>query len=123
MGHEWKDDQPIYRQLTDRIVEMLLDGVLGDGDPLPSVRDVAAEYRVNPLTVMKGYQSLVDRELVESRRGRGMYVTDGATDRLLVEQRRHFIEQEWPAIRATVQRLGLDWQALLQSIDEREGDN
>ena len=123
MGHEWRDDQPIYRQLTDRIVEMLLDGVLRDGEPLPSVRDVAAEYRVNPLTVMKGYQSLVDRELVESRRGRGMFVTDGATARLLAEQRTRFIEQEWPAIRATVQRLGLDWGELLQSVDKHEKDD
>src|SRR5262245_36925652 len=71
---EWNDSQPIYRQLRDLVVEMILDGVLGEGDPLPSVRNVASEYRVNPITVLKGYQQLVDERLVEKRRGLGMFV-------------------------------------------------
>src|SRR5688500_8891406 len=83
MDRDWNDSQPIYRQLRDRVVAMILDGVLNEGDPLPSVRNVAAEYRVNPLTVLKGYQQLVDEELVESKRGRGMFVNEGARDRLL----------------------------------------
>ena len=83
MDREWNDSQPIYRQLRDRVVAMILDGVLKEGDPLPSVRNVAAEYRVNPLTVLKGYQQLVDEGLVESRRGRGMFVNAGARALLL----------------------------------------
>ena len=71
MDREWNDSQPIYRQLRDRVVAMILDGVLKEGDPLPSVRSVAAEYRVNPLTVLKGYQQLVDEGLIESRRTKG----------------------------------------------------
>src|SRR5262249_41630746 len=77
MDREWNDSQPIYRQLRDRVVAMILDGVLKEGDPLPSVRNVAAEYRVNPLTVLKGYQELVDEGLVESRRGLGMFINAG----------------------------------------------
>src|SRR5688572_32548767 len=78
MDTNWTDSLPIYRQLRDRVVAMILEGVLNDGDPLPSVRSVAAEYRLNPLTVLKGYQQLVDERLVEKRRGRGMFVTEGA---------------------------------------------
>ena len=97
MEREWNDSQPIYRQLRDRVVAMILDGVLKEGDPLPSVRIVAAEFRVNPLTVLKGYQQLVDEELVESRRGRGMFVNAGARDLLLEGERQRFLEEEWPA--------------------------
>ena len=104
---EWNDGQPIYRQLRDRVVAMILDGVLKDGDPLPSVRQVAAEYRVNPLTVLKGYQELVDEEVVEKRRGLGMYVSGGARTRLLELERRAFLAEEWPRIAATIRRLGL----------------
>ena len=91
MDREWNDSQPIYRQLRDRVVAMILDGVLKEGDPLPSVRNVAAEYRVNPLTVLKGYQQLVEEGLVESRRGRGMYVNAGAPALLLTAERRRFL--------------------------------
>ena len=87
---------------------MILEGVLGDGDALPSVRNVAAEYRLNPLTVLKGYQELVDEGLVEKKRGRGMFVNDGARKQLLKDERKRFIEKEWPVIFATIQRLGLD---------------
>jgi GntR family transcriptional regulator len=113
MDREWNDSQPIYRQLRDRVVAMILDGVLKEGDPLPSVRTVAAEYRVNPLTVLKGYQQLVDEELVESKRGRGMFVNTGARELLLRGERQRFLADEWPRIHATIQRLGLTPKDLL----------
>jgi GntR family transcriptional regulator len=108
MDPKWNEDLPIYRQLRDRVVAMILEGVLVDGDALPSVRNVAAEYRLNPLTVLKGYQELVDEGLVEKKRGRGMFVNDGAQQQLLKDERQRFIEKEWPKIFATIQRLGLD---------------
>src|SRR5207247_9135168 len=101
---EWNDSQPIYRQLRDRVVAMILDGVLKEGDPLPSVRTVAADYRLNPLTVLKGYQQLVDEGLVETRRGRGMFVNEGARNSLLKGERQTFLDDDWPGIRATIQR-------------------
>src|SRR5918912_2453150 len=107
MAREWNDSQPIYRQLRDQVVHMILDNVLKEGDPLPSVRNVAAEYRVNPLTVLKAYQELVDEQLVETRRGLGMFVNAGARDLLLKGERRKFLAEEWPRVSATVQRLGL----------------
>ena len=108
MDPKWNEDQPIYRQLRDRVVAMLLEGVLGDGDALPSVRNVAAEYRLNPLTVLKGYQELVDEGLVEKKRGRGMFVNEGARTMLLKAERQRFLEKEWPAVVATIERLELD---------------
>jgi GntR family transcriptional regulator len=114
MDREWNDSQPIYRQLRDRVVAMILDGVLKEGDPLPSVRNVAAEYRVNPLTVLKSYQELVDDQLVEKRRGLGMFVNAGARDLLLKGERQKFLSDEWPRIYATIQRLGLDAEELLE---------
>ena len=93
MDREWNDSQPIYRQLRDRVVAMILDGVLNEGDPLPSVRNVAAEYRVNPLTVLKGYQQLVDEQLVEKKRGRGMFINAGARDLLLQGERQKFLAE------------------------------
>ena len=113
MDREWNDNQPIYRQLRDRVVAMILDGALKEGDPLPSVRNVAADYRLNPLTVLKGYQELVDEELVEKRRGLGMYVRDGARNVLLKGERQKFLAEEWPRIQETIQRLGLDARELL----------
>ncbi|SRR6266496_5776642 len=113
MDREWNDSQPIYRQLRDRVVGMILDGVLKDGDPLPSVRTVAAEYRVNPLTVLKGYQQLVDTELVETRRGLGMFVRAGARSLLLKSERQRFLAEEWPRVYETIQRLGLTAEQLL----------
>src|SRR5471030_3059261 len=107
MDHEWNDNQPIYRQLRDRVVAMILDGALKEGDPLPSVRNVAADYRINPLTVLKGYQQLVDERLVEMKRGRGMFVNVGARDLLLEGERRRFLTEQWPEIHATIQRLKL----------------
>jgi GntR family transcriptional regulator len=113
MDPEWNDSQPIYRQLRDMVVAMILDGLLQEGDPLPSVRNVAAEYRVNPLTVLKSYQDLVDGELVEKRRGLGMFVTAGARVRLLEGERVRFLKEQWPQVQATIQRLGLTAQDLL----------
>ena len=117
MDPKWSEDTPIYRQLRDRVVAMILEGVLGDGDALPSVRNVAAEYRLNPLTVLKGYQELVDEGLVEKKRGRGMFVTDGARKQLLKDERRRFVEKEWPQIVETIERLGLDPAELLASAE------
>ena len=113
MDREWNDTQPIYRQLRDRVVAMILDGVLKEGDPLPSVRNVAAEYRVNPLTVLKGYQQLVDEGLVETRRGLGMFINTGARGLLLEGERQKFLSEDWPRIYATIQRLGLNAEELL----------
>ena len=113
MDPEWNDTQPIYRQLRDRIVAMILDGALGEGDPLPSVRTVSAESRVNPITVMKGYQQLVDEGLVETRRGLGMFVNDGARNLLLKAERERFLKEEWPRVREHIERLGLAPEELL----------
>ncbi|MFL6299560.1 MAG: GntR family transcriptional regulator [Terriglobales bacterium] len=113
MNREWNDNQPIYRQLRDRVVAMILEGVLKEGDPLPSVRNVAAEYRVNPLTVLKGYQELVDEGLVESRRGLGMFINSGARNLLLKGERQKFLKEEWPRVEATIERLGLKTEDLL----------
>ena len=119
MDREWNDSQPIYRQLRDRVVAMILDGVLKEGDPLPSVRSVAAEYRVNPLTVLKGYQQLVDEQLVESRRGLGMFINAGARNLLLQGERQKFLGEEWPRVQATIQRLGLTTEELLNGASSR----
>lgn len=113
MVRDWNDSQPIYRQLHERIVVMILEGVLKEGAPLPSVRSIAAEYRINPITVLKGYQQLVDEEIVEVKRGRGMFIHAGARERLLRAERERFIKEEWPKIHATIRRLGLSPEELL----------
>lgn len=122
MDREWDDSQPIYRQIRDRVAAMILDDVLKEGESLPSVRNVAAEYRINPLTVLKGYQQLVDEGVVEARRGRGMFVNPGARALLLKSERQKFLGEEWPRIQQTIQRLGLSADELLpgapQSPDE-----
>jgi GntR family transcriptional regulator len=118
MDRDWNDSQPIYRQLRDRVVAMILDGLLGEGDPLPSVRSVAAEYRVNPITVLKGYQELVDEQLVETKRGRGMFINAGARDLLLQGERQKFLAEEWPRVHARIQRLGLKPEELLEPPEE-----
>src|SRR5690348_15339376 len=115
MDRESDDSSPIDRQLRDRVVAMILEGVLKEGDPLPSVRNVAAEFRLNPLTVLKGYQQLVDEQLVEKRRGLGMFVSAGARNALLKDERQRFLEEEWPKIYATIQRLGLSATELLRN--------
>jgi GntR family transcriptional regulator len=119
LNPEWNDGQPIYRQLRDRVVAMILDGVIKEGDPLPSVRTVAADYRVNPLTVLKGYQHLVDEQLVEKRRGLGMFVNAGARTLLLQGERQRFLADEWPRVHATIRRLGLEAHELLAAAQGR----
>ena len=117
MDPKWNEDQPIYRQLRDRVVAMILEEVLVEGDALPSVRNVAAEYRLNPLTVLKGYQELVDEGLVEKKRGRGMFVNEGARVMLLKAERERFLQKEWPQVVATIERLELDTAELLKQAD------
>ena|SRR6266545_1534680 len=119
MDREWNDSQPIYRQLRDLVVAMILDGALNEGDPLPSVRHVAAEYRVNPLTVLKGYQQLVDEHLVETKRGRGMFIKPGARGLLLKGEREKFLAEQWPRVFATIRRLGLTPEELLDAAASR----
>lgn len=116
MDPNWNDSQPIYRQLRDRVVDMILEGVVDDGGALPSVRNVAAEYKLNPLTVLKAYQQLVDEDLVEKKRGRGMYVKDGARKRLMSDERQRFLDTEWPRIVEQVRRLGIEPDELLDSF-------
>jgi GntR family transcriptional regulator len=120
MASEWNNSQPIYRQLRDRGVHMILDGLLKEGDPLPSVRNVAAEFRVNPLTVLKAYQQLVDEQLVETKRGLGMFVKAGARDLLLKGERQKFLKEEWPRVAATIQRLGLTPKELLKAVPKHQ---
>jgi GntR family transcriptional regulator len=111
---QWSDGAPIYRQLKDRVIAMMLDGVLKPGDALPSVRQVAAEYQLNPITVSRAYQELADEALVEKRRGLGMFVTDEASKKLLSSERERFLQEEWPAVAERIQRLGLSAEELLR---------
>jgi GntR family transcriptional regulator len=120
MDREWNDSQPIYRQLRDRVVAMILDGLLSEGDPLPSVRNVAAEDRINPLTVLKAYQQLVDEQLVEKKRGLGMFIKAGARNLLLQGERQKFLAEQWPRIHATIKRLGLTPKDLLDAAANRQ---
>jgi GntR family transcriptional regulator len=115
MNHTWSDDQPIYRQLRGRMVAMILEGAIAEGEALPSARMVSAEYRINHLTVLKAYQELSDEGIVENRRGVGLFVNPGARERLLRTERRRFLEEEWPRIRSVIQRLGLKPEELLRS--------
>src|SRR5579863_10658102 len=116
MDREWNDDQPIYRQLRERVVAMILDGLLNEGDALPSVRTVATETRINHLTVLKAYQQLVDEEIVEMKRGRGMFIKANARKLLLKAERKRFLAEQWPYIQATIQRLGLTPSELLKTV-------
>ena len=119
MDPTWNDNQPIYRQLRDKVAAMILEGSLADGDALPSVRNVAAEFTLNPLTVLKGYQQLVDEQLVESRRGLGMFINTGARSLLLQGERQRFLAEQWPRVRATIQRLGLSAKDLLEGEEPK----
>lgn len=121
MDPEWNDSQPIYRQIRDRVVAMILDGLLKPGDPLPSVRNVATESRVNPLTVLKAYQQLTDEGLVEKRRGLGMFVNAGARELLLSAEREKFLKEQWPEVLATIQRLGLADELLVKPAKPSDG--
>ena len=118
MEPNWGDNQPIYRQLRDRVVAMILEGTLKEGDPLPSVRSVAADYQINPLTVLKGYQALVDEELVEKHRGLGMFVKDGARRLLMKRERELFLKTDWPLSVQGIMRLDLEVKELLKFVDD-----
>ncbi len=120
MSIAWNDSTPIYRQLRDRVVAMILDGVLKQGDPLPSVRQVAGDFQINPITVSKAYQELVDEQLVEKRRGLGMYVTEGAREALLKSERERFLREEWPLLSARLARLGLNLKQLMEAARHEE---
>ncbi len=122
MGTRWNDIEPIYWQLKERTVAMILDGTLAEGDALPSVRTVASELQLNPITVSKSYQTLVDEGLVEKRRGLGMFVCEGARARLLGAERQRFLEQEWPATLRRIRQLGLDTAELLTQTQD-DGEN
>jgi len=113
MDTNWHDNSPIYRQLKQRVIRMMLDGLLRPGDALPSVRQIAAEYQLNPITVSRAYQELADETLVEKRRGLGMYVTDGAREKLLTSEREQFLKNEWPAVLERMRSLGLSVKELL----------
>jgi GntR family transcriptional regulator len=117
---QWNDNTPIYRQLKERVVAMMLDGALKPGDALPSVRQIAAEYQLNPITVSRAYQELADETLVEKRRGLGMYVTDGAREKLLTSERERFLKEEWPAVLARISRLGLSIESLMKAAPAAE---
>ena len=123
MDTEWNEGQPIYRQLKERVVALILEGTLGEGDALPSVRTVASEFTVNPLTVLKAYQQLADEDLVESKRGRGMFVRPGARARLLAVERGRFLKEEWPRVLATIERLGLTAEDLMATRPTRSGED
>lgn len=122
MSMVWNDNTPIYRQLRDRVVAMILDGVLKQGDALPSVRQVAADFQINPITVSKAYQELVEENLVEKRRGLGMYVTEGAHSALLKSERDRFLNEEWPPLAARLERMGIDLATLLKNAPKTEGE-
>jgi GntR family transcriptional regulator len=119
----WNDSTPIYRQLRDRVVAMILDGVLKQGDPLPSVRQVAADFQINPITVSKAYQELVDENLVEKRRGLGMYVTEGARGALMKSERERFLSEEWPQLYARLTRLGLTLKQLMEETRHHDEES
>ena len=114
MIDQWDDTQPIYQQLRDRTVARILDGSLAEGEALPSVRHLSVELQINPITVSRAYQVLVDDGLVEKRRGLGMYVVEGAREKLLRSEREHFLEHEWPRLKERMQQLGIDIQELLK---------
>jgi len=115
MTPDWTDDQPIYRQLKDKVVTAIMEGALVEGEALPSVRNVAVDMQINPITASKAYQELVMDGLVEKRRGLGMFVIEGARDKLMEAERARFIDEEWPRVMETIRRLGLDVDALLKS--------
>ncbi len=123
MSVHWNDSQPIYWQLKERTVAMILDGTLGEGEALPSVRTVASEFQLNPITVSKSYQALVDEGLVEKRRGLGMFVCAGAHTKLRASERDKFINEEWPATLNRIGQLGLDIQELLNQALEKESES
>ncbi|MBT8047512.1 MAG: GntR family transcriptional regulator [Xanthomonadales bacterium] len=123
MSTHWNDSQPIYWQLKEKTVAMILDGTLAEGEALPSVRTVASEFHLNPITVSKSYQALVDEGLVEKRRGLGMFVCEGARKSLVASERTKFLEEEWPAMVSRIEQLGLDLDDLIKTAVKKESDS
>ena len=121
MSVEWNDKQPIYRQLRDRVVERIMDGSFAEGEAVPSVRQVAADYQINHLTVGKAYQELVEVGLLEKRRGLGMFVTEGARLALTNDEQQRFISEEIPAFAERVRVLGLDLNVVVAQLQQQEG--
>ena len=119
MTLEWKEDQPIYRQLRDKVAAQIIKGSIKEGEPLPSVRNVAVDLQINPLTASKAYQELVDEDLVEKKRGLGMYVLKGARNKLLTLEKKKFLEEEWPEILVRIQALGLDVKDLIKNSKKK----
>jgi len=122
MSAHWNDSQPIYWQLKERTIAMILDGTLAEGEALPSVRTVASEFQLNPITVSKSYQALVDEGLVEKRRGLGMFVCEGARAKLIDSERAKFLAEEWPAVLNRIEQLGLEIDALVNRSRNKESD-
>lgn len=120
MSAHWNDSQPIYWQLKERTVAMILDGTLSEGEALPSVRTVASEFQLNPITVSKSYQTLVDEDLVEKRRGLGMFVLTGARIKLIASERDKFLSDEWPSMLKRIEQLGLNVEELLTNTQKKE---
>ncbi|MBI3711904.1 MAG: GntR family transcriptional regulator [Burkholderiales bacterium] len=120
MAIQWNDNAPIYRQLKDKVIAMILEGNLKEGDALPSVRQIAADFQLNPITVSRAYQELVDEHIVEMKRGLGMFVLEGAAQRLLASERERFLSEEWPAMLERIRRLGIDVSTLLANQNRGE---
>ena len=120
---KWNDQTPIFRQLKEKVVELIMDGEVKEGEAVPSVRQVAADYQINPLTVSKAYQELVDENVLEKKRGLGMFVTEGAKEHLFKDEKRTFLEVEWPKILIRIHRLGLRLEELSRELPEATGDN
>ncbi len=114
MTPDWTEDQPIYRQLKDKVVAAIVEGTMREGEALPSVRNVAVDLQINPITASKAYQELVMDGLVEKKRGLGMFVVEGARSKLVEAERDRFMNEEWPRVMETIQRLGLDAETLLK---------
>jgi GntR family transcriptional regulator len=112
---KWNDQTPIFRQLKEKVVELIMDGEVTEGEAVPSVRQVAADYQINPLTVSKAYQELVDGQILVKKRGLGMFVTEGAKDKLYQDEKKQFLQVEWPKIMVRIERLGLSIQELPQT--------
>jgi GntR family transcriptional regulator len=123
MSAIWNDSQPIYWQLKERTLAMIVDGTLAEGEPLPSVRTVASEFQLNPITVSKSYQALVEEGLVEKRRGLGMFVCDGARSKLIASERAKFLNEEWPAVLSRIEQLGLSIDELLSDFRHKENSS
>jgi GntR family transcriptional regulator len=123
MSAIWNDSQPIYWQLKERTVAMIVDGTLAEGEPLPSVRTVASEFQLNPITVSKSYQALVEEGLVEKRRGLGMFVCEGARRKLIASERAKFLHEEWPAVLSRIEQLGLSIDELLPEVRHKENSS